>query len=141
MGKTGSQGTPPSRVVDFGTTFLEYYSERYSQKTVSRIDDFIDHFEQHGLFGPPAWIGKVSPSYKVPEHYPDRAAIEQHARAYALWHAHIGDPVFIETAHGKYKVSDWVLHFQKISDHHIKLLELGYHNPMDLPDEDLIKRS
>ena len=138
MGKTGSQSTPQNSV-DFGTTFLKYYNERYSKTTLSKIDDFIDHFEKHGLFGPPAWIGKVSPSYKVPDHYPNKEAIEEHARTFALWHAHIGDPCFKGSFHSKYKVSDWVLHFQKISDNHIKLLELGYHGkPMALPTEDLI---
>lgn len=126
--------------VSFSETFNLYYSTRYSPKTVEKIDDFIDHFEQYGLFGNtakgyPAWIGKVSPSWKVPDGYPDKDSIEHHARTNLLWHAHLGDPVFINTSHGKYKVSDWVIHFQKLSDTHIKLLELGYHNPMTLPED------
>ena len=63
----------------------------------------------------------------------NKEAIEEHARANKLWHAHIGDPVFIDTFHGKYKVSDWVIHFQRLAPNHIKLLELGYHDPMQLP--------
>ncbi|WP_281161884.1 hypothetical protein, partial [Klebsiella quasipneumoniae] len=109
-------------------------------KTLNKIDDFIEHFEKYNLFGDalkghPAWIGKVSPSWKVPDSYEDKDTIEQHARANKLWHAHIGDPVFIDTFHGKYKVSDWVIHFQLLAPNHIKLLELGYHDPMKLPDD------
>lgn len=126
--------------VSFSETFNLYYTTRYSSKTVDKIDDFIEHFERYGLFGDkskgyPAWVGKVAPSWNVPENYPDREAIEAHARANKLWHAHLGDPVFIDTFHGKYKVSDWVIHFQKMSDTHIKLLELGYHDPMKLPED------
>ncbi|EOY8740760.1 hypothetical protein ACQFG6_006467, partial [Klebsiella michiganensis] len=66
-------------------------------------------------------------------HYENKEAIELHARANKLWHAHLGDPVFKDTFHGKYKVSDWVIHFQRLTPNHIKLLELGYHDPMELP--------
>lgn len=140
MGKAGSQGTPTSRIVDFAPTFSIYYSERFSAKTLDRIDDFIDHFQKHGLFGPPAFIGKISPSYKVPENYPNRDEIIKHARANKLWHVHIGDPCFQHSLERRapYKVSNWVLHFQKLSDDHIRLLELGYHNPMVLPSEKII---
>jgi hypothetical protein len=142
MGKGAGAKDSELNIVSFSETFTLYYTSRYSQKTVDKIDDFIDHFEKNGLFGNPdkglpAWQGKVSPSWNVPESYTDRHLIESHARKFKLWHAHIGDPVFIETYHGKYKVSDWVIHFQLISNkknrQHIKLLDLGFHDPMELP--------
>nr|MDQ6121462.1 hypothetical protein [Klebsiella pneumoniae subsp. pneumoniae] len=43
----------------------------------------------------------------MPDHYENKEAIEKYARANKLWHAHLGDPVFKDTFHGKYKVSDW----------------------------------
>lgn len=127
-------------IVSFSETFNLYYTSRFSRQTVDKIDDFIEHFEKYNLFGDPlknhpAWIGKVSPSWNVPDKYPNRELIEAKARANKLWHAHLGDPVFVDTFHGKYKVSDWVIHFQRLSDNHIKLLELGYHDPMTLPED------
>lgn len=122
-------------LVEFGATFLKFYSERFSDTTVEKIDDFIEHVEENGLRN---WTGKISPSNKVPDTYPDQKALINKANTYKLWHAHIGDPYFEDTWHGKYKVSDWVVHFQRFSDYHIKLLELDYHNPMTLPSDSLI---
>jgi len=134
-----------TRIVDFSVTFNLYYSSRYSDTTVDKIDDFIEHFELYGLFGnpakgEPAWVGKVSPSWNLPASYvgEDKEHIISYAKQNKLWHAHIGDPEFTVTHHGKYQTSDWVIHFQKINDNHIKLLELGYHNPMSLPTKEII---
>ncbi|MFT4928422.1 MAG: hypothetical protein ACI8WB_004541 [Phenylobacterium sp.] len=131
----GKNNTTTERVIEFGATFLSYYNDRFSATTVDRVDDFIEHFEHKGLWG---WKGKLGPSSKVPEAVSNRAVIVAKAQKYQLWHAHIGDPYFEDTWHGRYQVSDWVLHFQKISPNHIKLLELGYHNPMELPADILI---
>ena len=131
MGKNNAT----TRIDEFGTTFLSYYSGRFSVTTVDKIDDFIEHFESKGLWG---WKGKLGPSSKVPTAAQNRVLIVAKARKYGLWHVHIGDPHFSDTWHGNYCVSDWVLHFQKISVNHIKLLELGFHNPMELPSEALI---
>lgn len=138
MGEKCSQQVIPVNIVEFSETFNLYYSGRFSEKTLDKIDDFIEHFEKYGLFGNPqynypSWVGKVSPSWNVPKTYPNYIKIKDYAKKHNLWHAHIGDPLFMDTPHGKYKVSDWVLHFQLISKNHIKLLELGYHNPMELP--------
>ncbi|MGR5416070.1 hypothetical protein ACPV4W_05025 [Vibrio diabolicus] len=121
--------------VEFGSTFLKYYSDRFSDTTLDKIDDFIEHVEENSLHG---WAGKVSPSNKVPENYPDRQEIISKANAYSLWHAHIGDPCFKDTWHGNYKTSDWVVHFQRFSNVHIKLLELDFHNPMTLPSDKIL---
>ncbi|RAL27822.1 hypothetical protein DOE54_14640 [Vibrio cholerae] len=129
------QSNKKKGTVDFGSTFLKYYSERFSDTTLEKIDDFIDHVEKNGLHG---WVGKVSHSNRVPEHYLDRQAIIEKANRYKLWHAHIGDPCFKDSWTGKYKVSDWVVHFQRFSNFHIKLLELDFHNPMTLPSEELL---
>jgi len=133
VGKTESKGSTQG-IVDFGETFEKYYSERYSNATLDKVDDFIEHFEKNLFAG---WVGKISPSDRVPDNYPDREKIIKYARNHSLWHAHIGDPTFKTTVHGKYQVSDWVIHFKKISYKHILLLELGFHNPMELPSKDI----
>lgn len=129
------ENSKPKGFVDFGETFRFRYNNRYSENTLDRIDDFIDHVEENGLHG---WVGKVGNSRNVPENYDDREAIIEKAEKHSLWHAHLGDPEFKDSRYGNYKVSDWVIHFQKFSNYHIKLLDLGYHNPMELPDENLI---
>lgn len=138
MGGGTSKEDSKLNTVSFSETFNTYYSTRYSVATLDKIDDFIEHYERYGLFGDPdsglpAWTGKVSPSWRVPESYPNYELIRKYAKKHNLWHAHIGDPCFKYTFHGKYQVSDWVLHFKLVSPNHIQLLELGYHNPMDLP--------
>lgn len=136
MGETGTEDSGETRIVEFGSTFLKYYNERFSANTVDKIDDFIDHFQQNGLWG---WVGKLGPSNKVPLNVPDRDEIIAYAEKYSLWHAHIGEPCFEDTIHGRYKTSDWVLHFQRFNGNHIRLIELGYHRPMDLPSEALLQ--
>ena len=122
--------------VEFGKTFTLYYNERYSQVTLDKIDDFIEHYEKFGLSN---WKGKISPSDRVPNTYADRTDRIQKARTHQLWHVHIGEPNWKKSFHGKYLVSDWVLHFKKINSHSIKLLELSWHDPMELPSDELLK--
>ena len=121
--------------VEFGKTFTLYYSERYSKKTIDKIDDFIEHYEEFGLS---QWKGKISPSDRVPETYADRTVRIQKAQTHNLWHVHIGEPNWKESFHGKYLVSDWVLHFKKIDNYTIMLLELSCHDPMELPSDELL---
>lgn len=95
MGSGAGAQNPQLNIVSFSETFNLYYTSRFSAKTLDKIDDFIEHFEKYNLFGDPlkkhpAWIGKVSPSWKVPDHYENKEAIELHARANKLWHAHLG---------------------------------------------------
>lgn len=120
-------------IVDFGDTFLNYYTDRFSDTTVYKIDTFIEHVENNGVWG---WEGKVSPSDRVPAQVENQEELIRYARTYKLWHAHIGDPCFEDSWHGNYKVSNWVIHFQYFNNYHIKLLELDFHDPMTLPAQD-----
>ena len=121
--------------VDFSDSFSTFYASLVEMPTrlniLDCIDEFIDHFEKNGLWG---WKGKIAPSSRLPVNIPEpkRSDLIAHAEANKLWHAHIGDPSFRDTGHG-YSVSDGVLHFQKLSSYSIKLLEVGYHRPMELP--------
>lgn len=134
MGKTEPK-SPIIYEVDFGKTFNKYYANAYSPKTLDKIDIFIEHYEQFGLRG---WQGKVASTDRVPEHYQDREKIIAKAREHNLWHAHIGDPVWKKSLYGDYLVSDWVIHFKRISRDKIKLLELGFHDPMLLPSDEIL---
>ncbi|NUG02953.1 hypothetical protein [Acinetobacter oleivorans] len=122
--------------VAFGKTFNIYYLERYSNKTVDLIDEFIDHFELNGFY---AWKGKIASSNRVPFNYDNRDEIINKAEYYNLWHVHIGIPKWTKSLYGNYHVSEWVLHFKKNTDYKITLLELGFHNPMTLPSEEICK--
>jgi len=119
--------------VDFSDSFSKFYASVSAMSPplaiLNCIDDFIEHFESRGLGG---WAGKVAPSNRLPHGTPDRDRWIEHANVHKLWHVHIGDPSFRDSGNG-YSVSDGVLHFQRISSFHIKLLEVGYHRPMELP--------
>ena len=120
--------------VAFGKTFNKYYSQSYPKSTLDLIDDFIDHYEEHGLRG---WKGKISPSNRVPENYENRSVLIAKADKHNLWHVHIGDPKWNPTPHGQYLTSDWVLQFKRVNNYKIVLLELGWHNPLLLPSNDI----
>ncbi|WP_261411770.1 hypothetical protein [Serratia quinivorans] len=115
--------------VEFSDSFKAKYSNSFTKIELDLIDDFIDHYELHGLTG---WKGKVSPSDKVPCNDLERVKKIRHAQRYRLWHAHIGLPTFTPSQYGQYLVSDGVLHFQKLSPYKIKLLDIGGHNPMQI---------
>lgn len=113
-----------------------HFSQRYDglpERDLDHIDAFWDHCEKYGLGG---WKGKIKPSWIVPEHYPDRATRQSHAKLNQLWHAHIGIPSWkpSKNALAQYQTSDWVLHFRYNPDEGwIMLCDYGDHDPFDLP--------
>ncbi|KAF1013161.1 MAG: hypothetical protein GAK29_04735 [Acinetobacter bereziniae] len=129
----GKKQSKPEFEVIFGNTFNKYYNN-YPETTLDCIDDFIEHFESRGLKD---WKGKIAPSYRVPENYNNRDEIIEKAKNHNLWHVHIGDPSWEKSKYGNYYVSEWVLHFKMITPYKIKLLELGWHNPMLLPSDEI----
>lgn len=117
-----------------------FFGNRYDglpERDLDQIDAFWTHCENHGLTG---WEGKVTPSWIVPDHYPDAAVRRAHAKANDLWHAHVGIPVWkpAKNPNASYKVSDWVLHFTyNQSAGHVKLVDYGDHDyPFELPGVD-----
>jgi hypothetical protein len=90
-----------------------------------KIFDFLDTYEKYGLVDFSNYVGKITPSWKgaLPG-----GADYNYALTNYLWHYHIGLPYYAATAHGQYKTSDWVLHFQwpKQGDH-IFLVDLYSH--------------
>jgi hypothetical protein len=135
-GQKGSNASVKEYSVDYSESFLQYYyaaGQIGLTHQLDCIDDFVDHFFEHGLNG---WRGKVAPSTRLPENYPDREVVIAYAEKHQLWHAHIGDPNFKPSKNGQYEVSDGVLHFQRNSPYSIKIVSISYHNPMELPKED-----
>lgn len=120
--------------VKFGETFQFHYDKVFSEEKLDLIDDYIDHFEEHGWGG---WKGKISPSWKVPLNYHDAAERIAYAKKHNLYHVHFGLPSWTNSGYG-YSTSDQVIHFQKIDYHTLRFLSISTHNPMDLPTEDLI---
>lgn len=124
-------------VVEFDEVFNLYYTQRFSKSTVAKIDDFIDHYVTYGLNN---WKGKIRSSANVPYNYPDRIALINKAVKHNLWHVHIGEPIWKKSQNGDYYVSDWVLQFKKLSNYHIILVELSWHNPMLLPSDEILEK-
>lgn len=96
------------------------------------IRDFVKHFRNNGLRG---FKGKIGPSDNVPHADPDRARKIWFANHHKLWHVHIGHPNWnpCKNPLASYRTSDWVVHFQKLSDSHIAIVDYNSHNPMALP--------
>jgi len=113
-----------------------HFSQRYDSlpdRDLDHIDAFWDHCEKNGLAG---WKGKIKPSWVVPDHYPDKAEREAHAKLNQLWHAHIGIPSWkpSKNALAQYQTSDWVLHFRyNPKEGWIMLCDYGDHDPFELP--------
>ncbi|WP_277561371.1 hypothetical protein [Acinetobacter beijerinckii] len=122
--------------IAFGLTFNKYYAENtFPDTTMDLIDDFLDHYEAKGFKD---WEGKVAPSNRVPENYTNRDALIKKANKYNIWHVHIGDPRWETPAHGKFKTSEWVLQLRRLGKK-IVLLELSWHNPMLLPNDEILE--
>ncbi|WP_151828216.1 hypothetical protein [Acinetobacter oleivorans] len=113
--------------------FLHFYDNVFSDEKLDLIDDFLEHYETHGLNN---WKGKISPSWKVPECYKDHERRAKYAQDMNLWHAHIGLPSWQSRENIPYLTSNQVLHFQKLSRYEIFVLSVSTHNPMDLPEID-----
>lgn len=116
---------------------LKYNGLPQDQKRLIQL--FISHYRDRGLDG---WIGKVAKSDNVPENDPERAMKIWRAKRYNMWHAHVGYPTWTDGQNQwiQYKTSDWVVHFKKMSDRHIALLDYDHHNPMSLPTTNMLFR-
>lgn len=108
----------------FLTTQFQKEFDNYPPDQQDLVLDFVDIVEEYGLSDFDKLEGKLSPSYNTddPEKY-------DYAFQNGLWHYHIGIPEYRVT-HGKYKTSDWVLHFQWFKNkqsNEIWLLDLYSH--------------
>jgi hypothetical protein len=119
--------------VSFSPDFAKEFAN-FDDPQQDAVTNFIALFQQHGLSDFDKYPGKMGPSWKNAE-----PEIEAFTQEYRLWHYHAGYPEFETTIHGKYLVSDWVLHFQWMSDAHIHLVDMYTHYTYEgnfyLPDK------
>ncbi|MBE2163707.1 hypothetical protein IIQ43_04045 [Acinetobacter oleivorans] len=135
--KSNSPIRRKSYTVNFSDEFNYLYNYVYSESKLDLIDDFIEHYEKHGLSG---WKGKISSSANVPSYYKNHVERSEYARQFDLWHVHIGLPTWQSYTDIPYCTSDQVIHFQKHGRYEITLLTISTHNPMDLPPLDMLKK-
>lgn len=80
----------------------------FPQDQQDKIIDFTDIYEVHGFSDFNLYEGKIAQSWSGPDMSKEDFDF---AKDNDLWHYHIGIPNYTQV-HGKYKTSDWVLHFQ-----------------------------
>lgn len=127
------------RKVDFTDYFTELYDGLTAQEQ-DLVDEFVFYFESNGLkpsASTPRFTGKISSTENVPHGVVDRGAKIAYARRHKLWHVHIGWPHWNQSRNhmAAYKTSNYVVHFQWISDTWIALVGYGCHNPMRQPQK------
>ncbi|WP_341985848.1 hypothetical protein [Morganella morganii] len=111
----------------FSTKFANEFKQ-FPQDQQDKVLDFIDVYEEKGLSDFSCYEGKISNSWRGLEETDARYV---YARDNKLWHYHIGIPVF-RSQHGKYKTSDWVLHFQwEREENSIVLVDMYKHYTKD----------
>lgn len=126
----------------FKVEFSEHFTLRYddlSDVEQNLIDDFVFHFKQFGLKG---FSGKVAPTDNVPLVDPDRINKIWWAKRHHLFHVHIGYPAWkpCRNPFGTYMTSEYLVHFQKLSDEYIALVDYGSHNPFLIPERQRLFR-
>ena len=117
--------------VEFTEHFTDVF-EKLSDEEQSLIEEFVFHFEEHGL---KTFHGKKGPTDNVPPGDPDRAKKIAYAKKQRLWHVHIGHPKWNHSRNptAGYKTSNYVVHFQKFNETYIALVDYSSHNPMLQP--------
>ncbi|SEA76048.1 hypothetical protein [Variovorax sp. YR216] len=112
--------------MSFSWSFTNLFAKEfkiYPEYQQDAILDFLDAYEEHGLSDFSKFPGKLTPSWSGLMATDPRY---RYTRDNALWHYHIGLPVY--TQKQKYKTSDWVLHFQWIDKGtHIHVVDVCYH--------------
>lgn len=120
--------------VSFSKLFAANYKQ-FSESDQNKVLDFTEKFEEFGLIDFSVYEGKLSSSWA---NIDETDANYTYAKANHLWHYHVGLPQYTQR-HGKYKTSDWVLHFQwDFGSSHIHIVDMCYHYTSDgvfyLPD-------
>ncbi|WP_052110536.1 hypothetical protein [Pseudomonas plecoglossicida] len=132
---SGKRGTL-QRLVEYSPYFDRLY-RGLSKGDLDKIDDFTEHFTDYGFVGLP---GKLKPSWHVPGADREYETKKQFAVANYIWHYHVGIPYYQAAKDPKapYKVSDYVVHFQRFpGDMHIRLVDLDFH-PMRMPKQEYL---
>ncbi|WP_412500761.1 hypothetical protein [Shewanella chilikensis] len=126
--------------------------KKFGKKPKARITFFIDEFQRGGF----AAIDNVvingykvrnKASDEVPKDDPEWLTKVKLAQDNNLWHFHLGF-YDIDCDIDGYCISNkgdltsqWVIHYQKLSDHHIHMVDITPHPPFNLPDEKHLRAS
>ncbi|OUY08725.1 hypothetical protein [Acinetobacter populi] len=112
---------------EYGKQFANEFA-RYPEDQQDAIIDFTDIYELYGLSDFSKYKGKITPSWKGVDF---DSFNYQYAYEHKLWHYHIGIPEYVKSLYRDYYTSDWVLHFIKVSDQHIVIVDVLFHYKAD----------
>lgn len=102
---------------------------------IEKVSNFISEYLSNGFFG--SLKGRNKPSWIVSTKDPLCLSKVSYAKKYNLHHYHIGIPFYDTSPRGDF-TSQYILHYQKISDTEIKIIDLDSHPPFILPKIALI---
>ncbi|WP_048765532.1 hypothetical protein [Acinetobacter sp. 243_ASPC] len=115
--------------------FIFEYARQFAKEFVhypldqkQAIADFLVLYQQYGLKDFSKYKGKITPSWKGVKVGSD---VYEYAHRNKLWHYHIGIPEYLKSLYGEYYTSDWVLHFIRVSDTHIVIVDVLFHYKSD----------
>lgn len=121
--------------VSFGEIFLQRF-KNYPETDRKIIQDFIEHYEEHGFKGLP---GRRKSSDDVDKDDRDFVRKVKYALDNKLYHYHIGIPEYDKTnARGDW-TSEYIIHYQDISSYEIKILDYDRHPPFYLPKKEYLR--
>lgn len=121
--------------ISLGSIFLKHYPN-FPEADKNKIDSFIEHYQEFGFTG---LSGKNVDSSNVSTDDPDFIKKVKYAIQNNLWHYHIGIPEYTLSNCGTYSTSEYVIHYQKISDYEIKIVDFSPHPPFILPTQQYLK--
>ena len=133
----------------FSWSFNDLFANQFknlSDKDQDCVLDFVETFEVHGLSDFTKYVGKITPSWKgLDTSVKEQKDVFEYAKANNLWHYHVGIPVYVQV-HGKYKTSEWVLHFQWVNgSNEIYIADMYDHYTVDgkfyIPAEQYLKKA
>lgn len=119
--------------------FSEHFTlifDGLSAREQGLIWDFLLYAQSTGLRAlPHTFPGKIAPTDRISRGASNRADKIAFARANHLWHVHIGHVQWHASKNPAvtYMTSKYVVHFQKLADGSIALVDYGDHSPMKQP--------
>ncbi len=121
--------------VSYGEIFLKSF-KHYPANDRAKIQEFIEHYECHGLQN---LSGRIKKSSEVSNDDPLFASKVSFANENNLWHYHIGIPEYDDSKNSGDWTSEYLLHYQEISNFEIKIVDFDTHPPFNLPSVKYLK--
>jgi hypothetical protein len=104
---------------------------RFPDPDILKVKYFLNSYIKQGFNG---LNGKNRSSDNVHRNDPFYLSKVKYAQEHKLWHYHIGIPKYEKSEYGDYLTSEYVLHYQKLTDYEIKIVDMSYHPPLNLPN-------